>query len=121
MRIVIADDAEMYLRLLREVFDSHPGFQVVAAVSTGEEALERVESARPDVLVCDIDLPALDGLQVAAELHARKSPTKTVLISSHMEKGYQRLAESSGAFAFMSKAGFSPDRLLTVLQSGTQP
>ncbi len=74
IRVVLADDHQAMLARVREELGEH--FEVVAAVSNGAEALKAIAAFDPDVLVADISMPVLDGLQTATSLRANKNRAK---------------------------------------------
>ena len=71
IRILLADDLGMMLHLLTGLCESDGGFEVVGAVETGEEAIELALRTKPDVMVLDIKLPGISGLEVARRLTRR--------------------------------------------------
>ena len=115
-RVVIADDVPEYLSWLRAMFKDSPEFEVVGEAADGVEAIELVETLSPSLVVADIDMPGMDGLDVARLIGEKWPVIKVVLISSHADSSYERFAKEEGALAFITKSRFSPDALKQALQ-----
>jgi len=82
VRVVLADDHPIVLRGLEQLFESEPGFEVLATAATGAEALEAVRLHKPDVLVLDLRMPDKTGIDVLRELRAERSPTRVVILTA---------------------------------------
>ena len=103
IRILLADDLGMMLHLLRGLCESDGGFEVVGAVETGEEAIELALRIKPDVMVLDIKLPGISGLEVARRLTRRLPDTKIVVLTALDSYGFAARAMAAGAQAFLTK------------------
>jgi two-component system response regulator YesN len=104
LTIVVADDDPDYRMIVRYLLASVAEFMtLVGEAADGEEALALVLRERPDVLVTDIVMPGLDGIELARRVREELPDTKIVLISLYTEDAYRRLASSSGADAFVNK------------------
>jgi len=103
-KVVIADDAEATRALFRAQLDGHEGIEVVAEAGNGVEALEAVSRHQPDVLLLDLAMPEMDGLQVLFALRADENHDVCVVVLS----GYARdrmapLVLEAGACAYLEK------------------
>ncbi|MCA1826891.1 MAG: response regulator transcription factor, partial [Myxococcales bacterium] len=78
-RILIADDHEVVRKGLRSLLESEPGLEVIGEASNGREAVERAVSAKPDVVVLDIGMPELNGLEATRRI-VKAAPRTEVLI-----------------------------------------
>jgi two-component system response regulator DesR len=103
IRVVVAEDQSMVLGALAALLEIERDIQVVAQARDGEEALAAVETQRPDVLLTDIEMPKLTGLEVAAEVTRRKLPTRTVILTTFARAGYLRRALDAGASGYLLK------------------
>ena len=103
IRILLADDLGMMLHLLTGLCDADGGFEVVGAVETGEEAIELALRIKPDVMVLDIKLPGISGLEVARRLTRRLPDTKIVVLTALDSYGFAARAMAAGAQAFLTK------------------
>ena len=92
IRIVLADDHAIVLDGLEQLFRLEPEFEVVARSTTAETAVKAVHEHRPDILVLDLVMPGHDGIWVLRELSEMNLPTRTVLLTAHVEEN--RLVEA---------------------------
>lgn len=102
-RIVIADDHKVFRQGLSELFADDPAVSVVATAADGNEALAAARRLRPDVLVLDISMPGLNGLQVAAAIRAERLPVKVVLLTMHKDAVNVRLALEADVDGYVLK------------------
>lgn len=86
IRIVLADDHTIFRDGLRRLLSSEPGFDVIGEAANGVEALQVVEQLKPDVLLLDLAMPKMPGLETLRELAAQKSPTSVILLTAAVEK-----------------------------------
>jgi len=103
IRVVIAEDQGMVLGALAALLEMEDDIQVMACAANGLEALNAVVKHRPDVLVTDIEMPIMTGLELAALLHANHPATKTVILTTFARPGYLRRALDAGARAYLLK------------------
>jgi CheY-like chemotaxis protein len=107
LRCLIVDDSRRFLDAARSLLDRQ-GIAVVDVVSTGAEALQRVEELRPDVVLVDINLGEESGFDVVRQLHRLEGEAPaTILISTHAEQDYDDLIAESPALGFLSKSALS--------------
>lgn len=83
-RIILVDDHRIVLDGLAQLLGMEKDFEIVLRCTDGEEALAAVNRARPDVLVADVSMPGLTGLEILARLHEQGSPTRVVLLTAQM-------------------------------------
>ena len=107
--ILIADDHAIVRQGLRAVLSSEAGLQVVGEASSGSETLQLVETLRPDILVLDIDMPGMNGLEVARQIKLQKSITKIVFLSMYANEGFVLEALRHGASAYVLKGSETRD------------
>ncbi|HEY0150645.1 MAG TPA: response regulator transcription factor, partial [Longimicrobium sp.] len=103
IRVVIAEDQSMVLGALAALLEIESDMQVVARAQNGREALDAVEAHRPDVLLTDIEMPEMTGLEVAAEVARRKLFTRVVILTTFARAGYLRRALDAGAAGYLLK------------------
>jgi DNA-binding NarL/FixJ family response regulator len=106
-RVLIADDHAEILERTREILTAD--FDVVAAVSDGMAAVEGTTRFRPDVVVLDISMPVLSGIEAATRLLAAKSPPIIVFLTVHEDSAYRDMAERLGAAGFVLKRDILSD------------
>lgn len=103
IRVLIAEDQAMVLGALAALIEIEPDLEVVGRAANGRDALDEARRLRPDVLVTDIEMPALGGLDVAAALKASGAPTRVVILTTFARPGYLRRALEAGAAAYLLK------------------
>src|SRR5579864_8043561 len=103
IRILLADDHTVVRKGLRLLLESHPGLKVIAEASNGREAVALVEQHTPDVVVLDVAMPMLNGIEAARQISAKAPPTAIVFLSMHSDEGYVLKALKSGAKAYLLK------------------
>jgi len=101
--VVLAEDQLMVLGALSTLLELEADITVAGSASDGEEALHLVETLRPDVLLTDIEMPAMTGLEVAAEVRRRRLPTRVVILTTFARGGYLRRALDAGAVGYLLK------------------
>jgi two-component system, NarL family, response regulator DesR len=101
--VVLAEDQLMVLGALSTLLDLEADITVAGTASDGEEAVRLVEALRPDVLLTDIEMPKMSGLEVAAEVRRRGLPTQVVILTTFARGGYLRRALDAGAVGYLLK------------------
>jgi DNA-binding NtrC family response regulator len=114
MRILIVDD-DMAIRASLQMTLEYDGYDIVSAAS-GEEGLTRVEHDRPDLVLLDVDMPGLGGLDVLKRLHTTHERLPVVMISAHIA-GATVDAMCTGAVAFLEKPFESTDLLRITIRN----
>ncbi|MER3406008.1 MAG: hypothetical protein C4289_13295, partial [Chloroflexota bacterium] len=103
LRVMIADHHAPFRRLLAELLASEPGVHIVAATGDGKEALRQAEALRPDIVLLDLELPGVDGLDAARWITSHLAGTRVVLLADDDSAEYLLAARESGASAFLAK------------------
>jgi len=102
IRVVIAEDQAMVLGALAALLEMEGDIKVVAQVRNGRDALDAVYANTPDVLITDIEMPGLTGLEVVAQLKGR-AVTKVIVVTTFARPGYLRRAIDAGALGYLLK------------------
>lgn len=103
-KIFLADDEIWVIRGLKKLIEKIGApFQVVGEASNGVMALEEIEKKKPDVLITDIRMPGMDGLELMKEIRKKKLDTKVVLVSGYAEFDYAQKAIRMGAVDYLLK------------------
>lgn len=110
IRVVIAEDQGMVLGALAALLETEGDIEVTALAHDGREAMALVRDHRPDVLLTDIEMPHLTGLEVAGEIKRLKLPTRVVILTTFARGGYLRRALEAGASGYLLKDS-PPDML----------
>jgi two-component system response regulator DesR len=99
--VVIADDQHLVRGALAALLGLEPDIEVVREVGDGTSAVTAIRELRPDVALVDIEMPGLDGIEVAARV--RTTPTKVLILTTFGRPGYLRRAMEAGAYGFVVK------------------
>jgi len=114
--IILADDHELVRAGIRSLLHTFPGVRVEAEAGDGKQALELVRRNPPDVLLLDITLPGLNGLEVAARIRKLELPTRVLILSMHAGPEYVARAIQSGASGYLVKDS-AVDELASALEA----
>jgi DNA-binding NarL/FixJ family response regulator len=114
IRMLLADDHTVMRKGLRLLLDSQPGFQVVAEAATGREAVSLAEQHAPDVIVMDIAMPLLNGIEAARQIAAKLPQAAIVFLSMHSDESYVLRALKAGARAYLLKDSAENDLIEAV-------
>jgi DNA-binding NarL/FixJ family response regulator len=112
MRLFLADDHRYLLELIRGLLE--PTFDVVGAVEDGEALVEAAGKLQPDVIVTDISMPKLNGIEAADRLRESGSSSKIVFLTVHADPDFVQAALKTGALAYVSKSRITTDLLLAI-------
>jgi DNA-binding NarL/FixJ family response regulator len=111
-RVLIVDDQEPFRLAARAVVEATDGFEVVGEVETGEASVDAARSLRPDLVLMDVNLPEMDGLEATRRILADSGGRVVVLmVSTYEAEEYGPRAAEAGAAAYIPKSEFDPDRL----------
>jgi len=114
IRILLADDHTIVRRGLRLLLASEPGFQVVAEAATGLEAVSLAEQHAVDVVVMDVAMPRLNGIEAALQINSHQPQVAVVFLSMHSDEGYVLRALKAGARAYLLKDSAEHDLINAV-------
>jgi len=103
IRVVLAEDQAMVLGALSALLELEPDISVVATSPNGREALDAVRRLTPDILVTDIEMPLVTGLELAASLRANFPAVRTIILTTFARPGYLRRAMDAGARGYLLK------------------
>lgn len=109
VRVLVVDDQEPFRRAMEAVVEETDGFVVVGSVASGEESLTAVAELAPDLVLMDVNLPGIDGIEATRLLRSNGDGPVVVLLSTYDEDEFA--FEGSEAAAYVTKAAFGPERL----------
>jgi len=108
---LLADDHGIVRRGLRSLLESEPGVQVIAEAADGLQAFHLCEQSRVDVLIVDIGMPKMNGIEVTARVQKIAHPPKVIVLSMHSDESYILRALAAGAKAYLLKDAADEDLL----------
>ena len=114
IHILLADDHNVMRAGLKLLLESHTGFKVVSEASDGNQAVENALRTRPDVVVLDIAMPKLSGIEAAQRISAQLSQTAIIILSMHSDEGYVLRALKSGARGYLLKDSAESDLIQAI-------
>ena len=108
VRVLTVDDQPLFRDAARAVITATPGFESLAEVGSGEDALALIDRLRPDLVLLDVSLPGIDGLETSRRLTEVRPPPLVVLISADDDPVLRDSARDYGAAGFVSKQELRP-------------
>jgi DNA-binding NarL/FixJ family response regulator len=119
VRVLIVDDHESFRRVAAAVVEATRGFVVVEPVGSAEESLVAAEATEPDLVLMDINLPGMDGIEATRRLRAMPRPPVVILLSTYDEADFGARARDCGAAGYLAKSAFGTDRLAAAWASAS--
>ncbi len=114
IRILLADDHTILRKGLRLLLEREPDMEVVGEAATGREAVEAAHKHNPQVIVMDIGMPVMNGIEAAARIIAESSKRSIVILSVHSDEAYILRALKAGARAYLLKDSAETDLIQAV-------
>jgi len=122
VKVLIVDDQKAFRVAAHEVVTVTQGFEVVGEAETGEVSILAARRLHPDLVLMDVNLPGIDGLEASRRITAEHSEVVVLLLSTYDPEDFAPRIARSGASAFIAKAVFGPDTLVDAwLRSGNTP
>ncbi len=109
IKLVVAEDQALLRGALGSLLSLEPDMEVIATATDGQDALDTVTRATPDVLVTDIEMPRMTGLDVAEALRTQGSDTKVLIVTTFARPGYLQRALQAGVLGYVLKDAPSED------------
>jgi two-component system invasion response regulator UvrY len=111
VRVLVVDDQAPFRRAARQVVDATSGFELAGEAASGEEAIDLARSLEPDLVVMDIHMPGIGGVEASRRLSGRPNGVVTVLVSTYRREDLPEAARSSPAMGYLHKEEFGPGTL----------
>jgi DNA-binding NarL/FixJ family response regulator len=109
VRVLIVDDQEPFRQAMAVVVEETDGFSVVGSATSGEQSLTAVVELRPDLVLMDVNLPGIDGIEATRLLSLQADGPVVILLSTYDEDQFD--VAGCGAASYITKAELEPDRL----------
>ena len=116
MRVLLADDHGIVRRGLKSLLESQPGVTVVGEAADGLEALRLCTALKPDVLILDVAMPKMNGIELASRVQKTENPPRVIILSMHADEAYIIRALAAGARGYLLKDATDED-LIPALRS----
>jgi DNA-binding NarL/FixJ family response regulator len=120
IRLLLVDDQPAVRRGLGMRLRMEPDIQIVGEASTGKEALTLAQTLFPDVVLMDVEMPDMDGIETTTVLRATVTQSTVVILSIHDDQPTRARAQAAGAVAFVEKRGRT-EELLAAIRQAAQP
>lgn len=114
--LILADDHAVVRSGLRMLLEAQPDMQIIAEVESGTEAVEKVESLRPNVILMDIQMPGVSGIEATREIRRIAPDTAVLALTMHEDDQYFFEMLNAGASGYVPKRA-APDELLTAIRT----
>jgi len=108
VRVLIVDDQDPFRAVARMVVDLTDGFEVVGEAATGEDSVISARVLKPDLILMDMNLPGISGLEATAQILAELAPPVVLVLSTYEPEEYAPRAVEAGAAAYIPKSVFDP-------------
>ena len=111
VRVLIVDDQEPFRSAAKMVVELTDGFEVAGEAGTGEDGVAMFDELAPDLVLMDIKMPGMDGLEATRQILNGDPEARVVVLSTYEAGEFEQLAHEAGAIAFISKSDFGPAAL----------
>jgi len=120
VRVLVVDDHPAFRRALTSALKMVDGFEVAGEAGGGVAACQEAESLEPDVVLMDLSMPDLSGIDAMKRIHQQQPKLPVVILTAHADPGVEREARDAGARGFLAK-GVALDELVGALSSAAEP
>lgn len=114
IRVLLVDDNARFLDLTTTLLKADPRLQVVGWAMSGRKALAEIGRLQPDLVLMDVALPDLNGLELTRHLKKRPCPPRIVIVTTYADPEYRRAAQEAQADGFLAKADLGLNLLPTI-------
>ena len=121
VRVLVVDDQAPFRGAAKRVVGMTPGFEVVGEAMTGEEAVDMAARLEPDLVLMDINLPGINGIEAVRRIQAARPDTLAFLLSTYAQADLPDDAKTCGAVAYIHKEHFAPTLLAKLWETRGDP
>ena len=119
VRIVVVDDSPLYRGTIRKMLEEQPNMQVVAEAGDGVYAIQAVKTHRPDVVMMDVTLPVLDGIEATRRIKSEFPNVRVIVLTMHCGESISGAAYGAGASRCLTKGCSSKEIIQAIMTAGT--
>ncbi len=116
IRLLSVDDHKMIHRAIAMMANSHPDLMVVGEAHSGEEALDYIEALQPDIVLMDLNMPGIGGIETTERISAQFPRIRVIVLSAHAHEPYPSRALAAGAQGFLCKDCEEPEMLKAIFR-----
>lgn len=116
LRILVVDDHPVVRRGLKTILATQPGVEICSEASNGREAIDLAKKAKPDLVVMDLTMPEMDGLQATRTIHEAVPETKILILTMHFSEEIAKEALRTGAVGYLLKSDADSDLVAAIEQ-----
>ena len=120
IRVVIADDEPLFVEMVQALLAAEAGIEVIATAHDGREALELANQVNPDVLVMDVSMPVMDGIEATQKIRASDPNACILILTGGTNPGDIDRARQAGAAAYITKDRIATDLVAEIRQLGSR-
>jgi DNA-binding NarL/FixJ family response regulator len=114
IRVLVVEDFEPFRKLMCSILDQRPNLQVISEASDGQEAVHKAEELKPDLILLDIGLPTLNGIEAARQIGKVSPESKIIFVTQESSPEVVQAALSLGAWGYVVKARAAGDLLVAI-------
>jgi DNA-binding NarL/FixJ family response regulator len=107
MRVLLVDDSPRFTLAAMRFLSLLPDMEVIGQARSGREALDQVDRMHPDLVLMDVGMPGMDGLEATRRIKCKAEPPQIIIVTLHDSAEYRSQAENAGADGFVSKQDFA--------------
>ena len=117
IKLLLADDSEKFLDFIKEILNVEKEFEVIGEARNGEEAILKAKELKPDVVLMDVRMPGMNGLEASREIKQIIPVVKTIILTIYDIDEYRNAAATSGAFGFILKKSMRKELIQTIREA----
>ena len=119
LRVLVVDDHPAFRRALTSALNMIKGIEVTGEAAGGQEATERARQDDPDLILMDLSMPDVDGIEAMRKIHREKPDLPVVILTAHADPGVEKEAREAGASGFLAK-GTALEDIVIVLHEAAE-
>jgi two-component system invasion response regulator UvrY len=119
LRVLVVDDHPAFRRALTSALNMIKGIEVAGEAAGGQEATERAREDDPDLVLMDLSMPEVDGIEAMRKIHREKPDLPVVILTAHADPGVEKEAREAGASGFLAK-GTALEDIVIVLHEAAE-